>query len=292
MVALQKAAEPVKAVAPVKGKAPVDMSQYLSSSAKHRAQGDIVIHAPPKNGKTFFAASASEAYPDELDPEAPAVLEDMLWFSVDAGACAGFEEAGLECPNVINVNELIADLGPIAGVEAALKLAKQVKTSNPKIRYNVVDTVSQLDRYWTAHFGALRAGEENTYALFRDIFNAHKLFHSNVLRLGLRNIWLCHSKAVAEGNTIQAKNSQRAQKVPGIDAIQPDITGQARTVYIGNASLELVILAKISPKDRLKMRWTVYPYGGHGFEGSNRYHQSLELEEEANLRKILAKTAP
>jgi len=280
--------------AAVKKRDPDVLSKFVLSNVDMPFDGDILIHGPPKVGKTFLAASASEFCPEVLPAEKLVALEDMLWLQIDAGATDGFHEANLLLPDrVINVRKVIAETGSVErGLMMALDVARMVLDKCPEIRYIVTDTLSAADKFicehWDTNCPLSRTGEKIVQMGFGMVFNTHKRFYNRLSLLPCNLITLCHSRVlIDDGQNTQEAKKRKAEGIPGSFDIVPDITGKARNLYVGNASLELVVMAKKNPRTGKLMR-TVAPYGANGFEGGTRF-QVLEEEEPAHLGQIFQK---
>lgn len=287
------ATTPAPAAAVPAKKPPLDLSAVLRSSDDAELEGDIVIHGPPKHGKTFLAASASEFFPEDMDELGSGKkfeLDDMLWVSFDDGATAGFRGAGLKVRE-LSFRPLLAQKPLPDALDLLAALVKKAFAAHP-VKYIVGDTISMLDRMLVDYYATLHESSENTFAMWKDVLRRHMRFRAAMSAIPAEKIYNFHSKAQLEAS--QKTPDQRARadaaKLPGGEAITPDISGQARTAYIGNSSLELTIKCLVAPgKGKREVRRVVYPYGSGGFEGSNRYHHVLEYEEEPHLRHIFEK---
>lgn len=264
-----------------------EASSFMSSS-RGQQKGHIVLHGPPGVGKSFCAATISKHWPAELPAKKPVELSDCIWLSFDAGATDGFQAENIEVDTIDMVGLMNAE-----GIEKGRDAMVAMIRDNPDIENIIVDTVSMFDKLLNDYCDRTspldKTGNKDKFAMYRNIFNSHKRFHSVLRSLGKRIVYLCHSKAVFDSSDSQTIRRQAAEAI-GFD-VQPDITGQARTVYIGDASLEAVITLRRTPgvKGPEGLRRILHPYGSGEFEGKNRWHSILTMEEEAHLGKILRK---
>ena len=286
--ATQATAPTTTAPAPAK-KGPVDMSSHFRTSDEAELEGAVIVHGTPGAGKTFFAASASEFFPDDMNDLGQGKirdLEDMLWISVDDGATAGFKAAKIRVREL----DLRALMGE-KGVPTALDMVRKL-VSTQKFKYVVLDTISQLDKYLGGYYAQIHADNPNTFSLYRDILARHRRLHQDLSLLEGQKIYLAHSKALMEASqaTADQKNRAKAAAMAGADAIQVDITGQARNLYLASASLVVYLAATVAPgTGKREIKRIAYPYGGAGFEGKTRHQHILEYQEEPHLRHIFEK---
>lgn len=264
-----------------------EASSFLASS-RGQQKGHIVLHGPPGVGKSFCAATISEFWPEELPSKKPVELSDCIWLSFDAGATDGFQAENIEVQTIDMVGLMNAEK-----IERGRDMAVEMIQSIEGIENIIVDTVSMFDKLLNDYCDRTapldKTGNKDKFAMYRNIFNSHKRFHSVLRSLGKRIIYLCHSKAIFDSSESQTIRRQAAEAI-GFD-IQPDITGQARTVYVGDASLEAVITLKRVPgvKGPGGLKRILHPFGTGEYEGKNRWHSLLESEEEAHLGKIIRK---
>lgn len=265
-----------------------DFSEFLKTSTDTMFDGDIMVHGPTGVGKTFFAATASQFWPDELPAKKRTTLDDVLWCQIDAGATAGFEEQKIIVPHVLDFRGAISKYGLLKGVLGMLDVMdRQVESLAPK--FLIVDTVSRLDKDVTAYYESRtpvddRTGKEDKWWAFKQILVMHKRIHGRFAGSGLKIIFLCHSKAQGEATTTAQVNQREAKAVPGGFDIVPEITGQARTLYVGDSSIEGVLKARLVPGKERRFERFFYPFGVNASEGKSRFTRSLKREEGPNPR--------
>lgn len=238
----------------------------------------LTVHGPPKSGKTLFAATASVHFPDELGEVA--TLDDMIWVSFDAGALDGFASLGLEVPNELDAVGAFSELGVADGTREMLNMLGEIVEPH---MFVVCDTISMFDRYLSDFY---EPRSKDNFVLFRNILNAHKRWYTGLIGLGCRLIFLCHSKVGGIVDDDKAK-LDKAAKSAGPADIFPDITGQARTIYIGNSGIEGALLKTTLPGKKGESARKFYPMGGKGFEGGNRWEHLLNPVEEPNIRALM-----
>lgn len=250
----------------------------------------ILIHGPPKVGKTWLAATVSERF------DAGGPLSDVLWLPWDNGAVDGLTEAGITMP-CLDIGQALAEKtnakGSVNFVAATQTILAEAASEVAKgqIRWVVTDTLSMLDKGLNEHFERncpeTKEGNPDSLAMYRLIFNAHKRYHMALRAMNVGLIYLCHSKVL--GDNTKPAEAMKRKATQAVDfAIGPDITGAANTVYKGEASLYLVVTAKQDPKSK-KLTRSIAPFGGKGFEGGSRFTQNLSEEEPANLHALLTK---
>lgn len=265
-------------------------------------QANLFIYGPPKHGKTFCAASISKHWPDKLPALKKTVLSDVLWLSADKGALDGMREQNVIVPE-FNVHKL-------RGTEAAYKAAGLreppniiqlmtlfVKTATDlaragELRAVVVDTVSAIDKalieYYEENPIRANSGAIDKFAMYRHILLTHRKFRDALARLPVHVVFLAHAKQINE-DTAKDSTIKRAGAGPGSYDIQPDITGQGAGEYYRNISLEAIMLATPSLREKGKFDRHLYTQTTQGFRAGNRWQLSLAAKEEANLTKLFEK---
>jgi len=247
-----------------------------SSKELNRKAPLIVIHGPPKTGKTILALSISKYFGTGKP------LDDVYHIGADMDALAGCQELNLEVPYACDVMDAFEDdSGRRRGVVPALgAIVKEVEESPATVKWCITDTASQLDTIFRNYYA--NVANQEKWPLFNSCLNAHvRLFNS--LRLtGMGLIVLCHSKVPAEQDDTQLR--LKANSATAANII-PSLTGQARDLYCGNCSLEGAYMNKKDPKTKEVTR-ILYPMGTREWEGGNRWGLTEEIEN-PNLRDIL-----
>lgn len=308
-LAAEAAGGPPAAPRTLQAKATTPKKDYIVSSRKLHLTGAFVTHGPVKNGKSFFAGSASKFWPDDLSTRSrdiigvgpwndlqPLVLADMLWISYDLGATDGFEQYKIEVPTV-NVREMVADLTAPKAIREVSALVRSYTKDHPECRWIVEDTASAKDRALLEFFQRpenqeyTNGGKIDKYAPFTKLKAAHIGSHSELRNTNRRVHYLCHSKAMSEATTPQQENVDATMELPGSHGVEPEITGQSLKTYLGDASLIGVCFATrrpgklqpgLSPFD-----FSYRPFGGDAFEGGNRFQTQLPDKMAANMRDVL-----
>lgn len=257
----------------------------LKSSNSLPKNASLFIYAPPKTGKTEMAATASEFWPGHPESgkfKKVVKLDDMAWILFDAGGLDSLRALNIEVPKLVTFWDA-AEMYP-DNMEAAL-LALVDTVAEVDAGYIVVDTISMADRYIFAEADRLSGG--SGFDKFRAGLTWHTRFYTELSLLGLPIIYLGHAKAPVEvdGNTTR-KKAMQAIMAP----IIPDLTGQARTLYIGNCSLHGALTVRESRVGgKLNRKRVFLPLGGQGFEGGSRWEGLLEAEEEPDVKKLFGK---
>lgn len=284
-------------------KAPTKVKPVLTSLV--RSSDDLALeryrlttHGGPGHGKTFFAASASKYWPEKLPSKA--ILKDMLWIAFDAGATRGFREQGINIPNVIDVRWLMTapkkgEDKPYArtildAINMVIKQADEM-VENGAIEWVVVDTVSMFDKdlniYWEKNCPTSKQGVPDKFAMYRCIKYAHSTFFDAMALLDAHVHFLCHTKAKIESDDKTQQNKNKAGALPGDNELIPDITGGGAQVYVANVDCEFAMVSTKLLNGGFKRQ--VYPVGGKGFRGKNRWQLSLTEEEPAHLGTLIGK---
>jgi hypothetical protein len=267
---------------------PIDVLKVFKTSEESMlARKRIMLHGPPGSGKTFCALTASSKWP--IDIEKGAVLDDLAFFSFDNGALDGLVEYPITLPNVLDLNAWMEETGK--NILEALNLIVAVAREFTKIpgRVLVVDTVSSMDKiivqFAEAKDFRSKNGEPDPFAMYRYIMGVHRKLYSELAKMNADIIFCCHSKGLSSEKD---DSRSRAGKLAGIYDIQPNITGQSLDIYTANVSMEAAILASIDPGTKKIKRW-LYPNGGQGFRGKNRWQRYVMDKEEPNLNKLFTK---
>jgi len=243
----------------------------------------LLFHAPPGAGKTYLAATASEAWPKQLPSKKMIDLEDMIWIGIDAGATAGFASLGINIPKYIDFRDALVDYSVVDAMKQIQDYI-DAKLMEPG-SWLVVDTLSMLDRYLLEYY---EGRTTESWAIYRMIGHFHRRLFADLSLITSRIIFLCHSKAPFQGDDAKTKTRQKAQ-IAGMAEIVPDLAGnQARGVYVANVSLLGTVLPKRDPKGGGSER-ILYPLGDKGFEGKSRWEHILNREEPPHLGKLFKK---
>lgn len=259
----------------------------ITSSRKQTLKDlNLVFYGPPGSGKTFVAGSASKYWPENITEKRTEwiTLKDMFSVGVDAGATDGFAQHKIDCPLISFVDALKENGDDVAAAIRGIvnELKSAVEKNKEEDQWIVVDTISMLDRYFTDFYEPL---SKDGYTLYRNVLNAHKRLYSSLSLIPARKIYLCHSKAFVSDEA-KAKLQRQAKSALAAE-IAPDITGQAHVIYIGNSSLEGIVLTTSSGGNNPVLTRKIHTRNIKGFEGKNRWEAILPAEMEPNVRKLL-----
>ena len=95
----------------------------------------MMIHAAPKVGKTWCAATASKKFPKEYPLKQRVALDDILWISFDEDATIGLFAEGYDIPFEIDVVKLVQETKNIDNALATTKrIAIELLSANPQIK--------------------------------------------------------------------------------------------------------------------------------------------------------------
>jgi hypothetical protein len=273
-------------------------------------QSLIILYGPFGAGKTTTAATVSENFPKGGLPTKkhsgakPAhVLSDMFWLSFDKGATDGFRERGIAVPEFSVVRFMgdpklwkKAGFGKAPNIRQAIEFGLNIATAAVAkgAKWVVVDTLTALDSalesYGRSHMPTNNSGDDDTRSMFGAMFYGHKLFHDAVRSLGCGVIYCCHTKDI--GDVSKMKPEEKRKLITLVAAggaeLMPALTGKGATVYKGDASLQLAIIAKEIPNKGGLERFA-YTIKQQSYEAKNRFELSLEPVERPDLGAMLKK---
>jgi hypothetical protein len=234
----------------------------------------LVLVGPPKEGKTFCAATASEHYPESLPAKEMTNLADMFWCQLDNGGLDGFAEQNLSAPHMdlsnVPAPYLIQALQKFQEIAAERVAAGVTKTV-------VYDSLTALDKLLLAHL----MKDYEKWGLYQAILAKHLQVFQQAKSLQCNVIFVCHGKAVTLPDTPEAQVKQVASGVtPG--TIEMDLSGQVSNFYRQSMSLILPVAEKAAGE------YVICPKGFKGFAGYSRF-ANLAREEPAHLGKLFAK---
>lgn len=263
-------------------------AKYLKTSDDTVLEGHITIIGPFGHGKTTLLASASEAFPIELPAKTRTTLHDILFVQFDRGGTASLAPMKLFAPHIIDARMIIADKGITEGQKVLMDLINEKLVEYPEITNVGLDTVTRWDLALVAHFSKVHANNSNTYQKWGDVYDRHARLYTAFDSKNIRLISTFHTKARPEPQNTQQQNAQNAQSLASLDSdIVHAISGQARSLYLGDASLKLALYTSVNKRDGTVR--TAFPFGGKEMEGGCRYYDWLDEEEPANLQLIFDK---
>lgn len=288
-----------------KAASPAASDPIRNLSRRPMSQMVVVVHGKMAAGKTFFAASASEFWPEKL-PAKPAIeLSDMLWLQADRGACDGFRHNGLDVP-IFDFVEFMSNediwraavdiRGQRYAQQPTIIQAMEYATGLVRRRYRegltkwvVIDTLTTVDTHMIAHHQEITQGHQNKYEAYGRNLTAHRLFHTRMCATGCNIILLCHSKSAGDEKLESEQKKALTVQVSGDASFFPDLTGQAPKIYKHDDTLQLVVKASVEPKTKKLVRRVLVGHDTEGGEVKNRFEGLLDDVEEFNLRNILIK---
>lgn len=306
-LAVVKAPPQESGTSKVQARSTVDIEGFRSSDEILDERLMFTIHSQPGNGKTFCAGSASKFWPKDLTKKQTKKvdLNDVVWISADRGATDGFKERGINVPYVVDIPWIMR--APIKGEDKpyasnildALPLAIEIayaRVEQGETQWVVVDTVSSIDRmlntYWEQNVPKSNSGKEDRFAMYRLIMKYHSQFYEAMSLFPCGVIFLAHTKALIEGEG-DAKTKSKAMALAGDNDLAPSITGKSLETYTANVStefaLEAIRVPGWKPGDGYDFARWLYPVGGRGYRGKNRFQLSLGTKEKADLGEIVRK---
>lgn len=244
----------------------------------------MMIHAAPKVGKTWCAATASKKYVNELPLKNRVALDDVLWISFDEDATIGLYAEGFDVPHNIDVFKVQSDCGNIERAQLVIqRLATEILTANPQIKHVISDTDSGLDLMLSAYADEL---DMNGWDKYRRVLKLHtkniNMGKDLRARFGISTIRLCHSRASDPEDAKQKVVSLAARGNSSV-AITPALTGQAGTLYMRDVSQHFA-LKKTSDGKVVKRQ--LITLASEFFDAGGRFERFLDPIIPAHLQSM------
>lgn len=243
----------------------------------------LMLHAAPKVGKTFCAATVSEHYPKDEDVGKKWVsLDDVIWNSFDDDATIGLRANKINVPYELDFNRILALVGNAPAAMMELKrLNKELLRAHPEIKYLISDTDSGLDVIAENYANNLQLSGWDKYREMRGIH-----FKNTTMAKDLRGefhvstIRLCHSKKESEETKTDIKLAARGT---ADSVIIPALTGNSGTLYMRDVSGHFAVKKLKTPTGWKRSLVTLT---SSVFDAGSRFEQFLNDEEPANLRLL------
>lgn len=260
----------------------------LSNDIRTTSNSIVILHGPPKHGKTFMAMTASEKFPAEGYPAKDmTVLDDLLILQCDKEGTVGLGAYNISVPTID-----MGDLGDTAMLE--FMFTKALPAAQASVREGrTKKVVIDITPFDAAIIGSLEEQGVNRDAQFwGQVAAKHAQLFRSLKALGVPIICIAHSKAgidLSKSRNLdvakQAAIKKASQSSPtDHDAAAPAITGKAWSQWMHTASMILPVFAE---KAGLKWNRYVYPTGHLGHYGFTR-HRFLNEQKKvlADFREI------
>ncbi len=257
----------------------------------------ILCHAPPGAGKSVFASSISKFWPTDEEfpfksrPVGSIPLSDVAYLAIDDGALDCLLGSGVYIPdeNVLDFAEAMEVFKePVQIIQLFIERLKQMNEQGACIEAVVVDTITILDNYLTQKL----TGMEDMQ-FYKAIRGEHIRAHQILSKSGFAVVFLAHSHMPIDmtGKNTDAKIDKelkaRATQATHADIVI-DVTGRAKSAYVGNCSLECTIVKKsVDAKKGVFSREVVLT--DMNFETKSRFEHILGQKEKPHLRAMLHK---
>lgn len=243
----------------------------------------LMLHAAPKVGKTFCAATISEYYPSEEDFGKKWVsLDDVIWVSYDDDATIGLRANKINIPYELDFNRINSLVGNAASAMMELKrLLKELLRAHPEIKYLVSDTDSGLDVIAESYANSLNLAGWDKYREMRGIHFKNTTMAKDLRgEFGISTIRLCHSKKESEETKNDVKLAARGS---ADNVIIPALTGNSGPLYMRDVSGHFAVKKLKTPTGWKRSLVTLT---SSVFDAGSRFEQFLNDEEPANLRLL------
>lgn len=252
------------------------------------------FHGPIGSGKTTFACSVSEGYPDDfpsqiIAPDAEPIYNctDVGFLSFDAGSVVGFKRRGIRVKNFDCVEFMTKPdvykahfKYPPSPLQTAQHGLNRLLSEG--VKWLVVDTVSALDQALISYWFKSMSDEKDPRKVWGMIGNNHAAFSEEVMKLPTGLILLFHSKAVEEAKDDNADAKQETLSTANRGQICPQVSGQSKAMYLKN----LNILGAVVSKKKVR---EIITGGSRRYETKNRFEGVIEDREFPHFRKMLRK---
>ena len=266
-----------------------------------KAPENILVYGRAKIGKTTFALSASEFWPEDpfAERDEKIVLKDIVHLGWDNAAVNCLRNTGIVAQGIDmrglgrtkGFDKVFGCIDPIKTTEIALKEIR--KQGLPESTVYIHDTISQLDKiialYWAQEPKFKEDPDKMSQIYFKNILNTHKWYYGMLGDLPGIHVHVCHEKYVSDGIKPSAEQKSKVQEIKqsndssaAMVSYAPDITGAAFRLYTGESTMNIPILkSKNGPM--------IHPRGTASHMGNSRYTRLVDNAEKPNLRALLRK---
>lgn len=261
----------------------------------------INIHGKSTSGKTFAACSASEYWPKNIPNKKPITLRDTLHIGWDRAATVGLRAEKIKMGYMVDVPSLLSvpdnDLESV--MDGLCAEVHRLVNEDENIKVVIHDTATRMDKFLLDyHFHpdniptSRRDNAPDTMAAFGNVLRAHSRYQTamTMLPAGVISIFLFHQRVIEE--PVMGKDNVKKEQRQKQDLLRtssdvsviPDITGQAKNLYLNDASLEFTCKKKQMGKNVTRV---LCHQGADGARGKSRFEHILEDEEPIDLYGIL-----
>ncbi len=238
----------------------------------------LTIMGVPKAGKTTVAATVSEQCPEELPAKKMVDIEDTAWLLYD--------KDGLEALTDVNLSVPYVDL---SGVQSSSELIKAEKaffkevSADPKIKWVVVDTVSERDRLMIS---CLADELQQNIKMWGYVAQEHAMFLRELRKSKKSAVFLFHTKLLSSPLDEVSDVAKKKATTANAEVVLA-ISGQNGRGYRTTSTAIWTIQKKKrkgQPAEHLLLT-----EGSSMNEGGSRFANRLAETEKAHLRNILKK---
>lgn len=263
----------------------------------------IMLHGPPKTGKSRVAATESKDLKRvegqaKYGLQSGVVIRDQLWLAIDSGGFDGLVEEGIEIENVLDYRGAIDAIGVVKANVEIVKEARALVKAKPEIRTIVFDTLSVYDDYLVEYWGerapkVKKDGKEvrDTQAMYGYVKEHHRKNSSGISSIGTyRTIYICHTrhKGIRQGSgEALAEAKREATDTPYTGDLQPGITGGGAECYKADGSILFAMKStQLAGKDPKNVSYEMLAWGSGDWEAWTRI-KAIPPVVPADLRFVI-----
>jgi len=252
-----------------------------------------IVQAPPKHGKTVFAATWSQKCPTELPAKQGVELSEMLWLLTDKDGLNSLTQVGLSVP-LIDFTACESWPSFRAQFDKALPIIKE-RVASGQTKCIVLDSISAIDAMAISHVKMSGAYDGNPMGYWDDIkgkvcyilLQLKPVLAELIIIAHLKEKFVIENKSTQETTQQLKQKKEKSAAMPGAGDVVLGVSGGIAKFLLSTATSVWTIEKKITKGKPAE--YVCYPNGGFGFEGGTRL-KGLEDIEPANMRALLTKT--